>query len=144
MLQLTATSQRESYELEGKLKEFKWALKVNSEAGATFMKKGLSWLQYYARVATPDISADIPTLSQESSTEMLPDSEMMPEPQGYPGFQPWLANIDPYSNQWAGEPMIQPMTTSYNDAAMFDHAQLQPDGTGGWMQTLPRLDRGGP
>jgi len=144
MLQLTATSQRESYDLEGKIKEFKWALKVNSEAGATFMKKGLSWLQYYGHVTIQGNSVEMPTLSQESSAEVMAESEMISESQGYSGFQPWLANIDPYANQWSGEHMMQPMTTSYSEAAMFNHAQLQPDGTGGWMQTLPRLDRDAP
>jgi hypothetical protein len=145
MLQLTAQTPKENFEIDGKLKEFKWALKVNGEAGATFMKKGLEWVQATARIATQDNTAEFPRMmSQESSMEVKAEPAMMPQHKEYANFQPWLANVDHYANHWGGEPMMQPMTAPYQEAIMFDPSQMHSDGSRGWMQPTAQNDQAGP
>lgn len=85
-LQDTAQSDDERAQYATKLKEFKWTLKVNSEAGASFMRQALAFINQPVRVSSQHIDNSSVTTSPVSTgfagqrTEASPAQQWLPHP----------------------------------------------------------------
>ncbi|EME48023.1 hypothetical protein DOTSEDRAFT_69828 [Dothistroma septosporum NZE10] len=125
-LQDTAESEHERAQYATKLKEFKWTLKVNSEAGATFMQQALAFISQPVRVSSLPVDNSSTTTSPVSmpfsaqSTEAPPAQQWLPHPTA-DGSMPYGAFSPNYGLDHIGFP---------DPNAMFAH--LPTDLQGSW------------
>lgn len=142
-----ATDINDQSECMQKLREFKWALKVNSEAGASFCKRGLTLITYLSKMGSHGCMED-PNRTSSPGSALLSHSGTTPEQSQhsqhpYPAYQPnqpWMTGVDPYTGNWTGEGMIPPSSGYAPELGVFNQPQLDPmpsqgqiDGPNAWM-----------
>lgn len=87
----TASSEEEQAMYSRKLKELKWSLKVNSEAGASFMKQALALINQSVRIIN-QVGETSPTTTSSASHELR-----------FPGHDtctPEQSHAQPQAQQW--------------------------------------------
>jgi len=117
-----------------KLREFRWALKVNSEAGASFCRRGLSLINLLCKMGSQGCTEDTNRTSSPGSA-LMSNTGTTPEQthqqrhaQPYPTaqYQTWIAGVDPYAGTWAGQ-AIMPQASGYApEMGMFGTPQMAP------------------
>lgn len=131
MLEITSYSEEEKALYTNKLKAFKWALKVNSEAGASFMKQALAFINQPVRITT-QLADTASNITSPSSVGLLrTESEATPEQQ-VQWYQPPMNGNFAYGNFPGNFPLDQ--TTYPSTDTMYAHYQGHFDGN--WM---PRI-----
>lgn len=126
-LQDTAQTEEERAQYSTKLKEFKWTLKVNSEAGASFMKQALAFISQPVRITSQHVDHSSVTTSPVSMGFAVQGTEASPAQQWFPhpttnGSIPYGPLHGDYSLDHTGFP---------DPNAMFVH--LPNDLDGSWL-----------
>lgn len=135
VLETTAQSEEERAFYSRKLKEFKWALKVNSEAGASFMKQALALINHSIRITSQPFDPGSNTTSPVSvgflpnaATEASPDQQQTQ----------WMPNLMDNGNlpygAFHGDYGVLDSTTFPDTDAMF--SQYQNDFDSNWLSGL--------
>lgn len=140
-----ATDMNDRAECMQKLREFKWALKVNSEAGASFCRRGLTLINYLSKMGSQGCMEDANRTSSPGSAP-LSHSGTTPEQSQhqqhpYQTYQPWMTGVDPYTGTWTGEGMVPPTSGYAPEMGMFGPPPLDPmqgqiDGPHAWMSGM--------